>query len=545
MNPASKHRVFLIWLALAVAIALAAGRSASQDTGLLRPPKRGLVAVHWPDLTKLEVDVGAQLSGLQNALLKAVNDPATAETALSEAYGSMGQIYHAYSLFSPAHECYLNASALAAKDFRWVYLLAKLDQQEGRIDEAIRRYRIARELRPDYAAVSLNLGEIYLQLNRLEDAEANFKAALQIERNNPAAYYGLGQIALSRRDYGGAKDYLEKALVSAPGANRIHYPLALAYRGLGDAEKAREHLAQQGAVGVRAADPLVDGLQELIKGERVHLIRGRMALEAGRYAEAAGEFRKAIESRPDSLTAHINLGAALTQTGDLQNASAQFAAALRIDPENTTAHFNLAVLLAREDKHEQALAHLQSVLKVKPDDLGARYLLAQEFLKSSRLDEALAEFARIAQADPNNEAALLEQVKLLLWKKDYKLALSSLDKAHTRYPQKAQTAAMLSYLLAASPEYELRDGARALELAQLIYKATGLANHGALVALALAELDRCDEAAAWVQKMVAKASEEGKERLVEYLKAELHRYGQTHSCRPPADTTYGEQLLSP
>src|SRR5438552_15169898 len=163
-NSARIYRWAVFWLALAAICAPVA----SQTDNLLPPPKPSLSAVHWPDVTKLETDIRAQLVSLQNALTAAVKDSATTEATLSEAYGMMGEVYHAYSLLAPARECYLNAGGLASKDFRWVYLLGRLDQQEGRIDDAIRRYRIASQLRPDYVAVPLSLGDIYLQLDRLE-----------------------------------------------------------------------------------------------------------------------------------------------------------------------------------------------------------------------------------------------------------------------------------------------------------------------------------------------------------------------------------------
>src|SRR5256712_8092848 len=544
-NSARIYRWVAFWLAFAAICAPVArvhSQGAPQTDNLLPPPKPNFSAVHWPDVTNLETDIRAQLVSLQNALTAAVKDSATTEATLSEAYGKMGEVYHAYSLLAPARECYLNASGLASKDFRWVYLLGRLDQQEGRIDDAIRRYRVASQLRPDYVAVPLNLGDIYLQLNRLAEAERSFKTALQIERSNAAAYYGLGQVALSRRSYSETINYFETALASAPDANRIHYSLAMAYRGSGNAEKAKDHLAQQGSVGVRAADPLVDGLQQLIKRERIHLIRGRLALEARRYADAAYEFRKAIEAKPDSLSAHINLGAVLTQTGDLQGASAQFEEALRIDTENTVAHYNLALLLARDNQHEPAIGHLYHLLKVNPDDLGARFLLAQELLRSSSLEEARVEFARVAQADPHNEEALLEEAELLVRHTPYKHALDILEKGHAQYPQKGQTAVMLAYLLVASPQYDLRDGRRALELAQLIYKATGLANHGELVALALAELGRCDEAAAWLRQIIGRGSGPAEPRLVERLNAELTRYERSRPCHLTADISFPDYL---
>ena len=103
----------------------------TSDGDVLAPPKANLVPLHWPDLTKLEADVRDQLVALQTSLADAVKNPQTPDATLIEAYGTMGQIYHAYSLTAAARECYLNASLLAPKDFRWIYLLAKLDQQEG------------------------------------------------------------------------------------------------------------------------------------------------------------------------------------------------------------------------------------------------------------------------------------------------------------------------------------------------------------------------------------------------------------------------------
>src|SRR5204863_5745842 len=178
-------------------------------------------------------------------------------------------------------------------------------------------------------------------LNRLEDARASFVKALEIQQS-AAADYGLGQVALSKGSYAEAVDYFQKALGLAPAANRIHYSLAMAYRGLHDVEKAKTHLAQQGSVGVRVADPLIDGLQELVQGARMHLVRGRLAFDAKRYAEATTEFRLAVAAGPDSVPAHVNLGAALSQTGDLSGAIDEFEATLRLDANNTTAHYNLA-----------------------------------------------------------------------------------------------------------------------------------------------------------------------------------------------------------
>ncbi|HEX8846702.1 MAG TPA: tetratricopeptide repeat protein [Pyrinomonadaceae bacterium] len=537
-----QYNYFAICLIVIVTFVVCAQVIAQTTQGsILPPPVPGLVPVHRPDTRNLEPEVREHITSAESALAAAAKDRATPAAKLGEAYGVMGQIYQAYSLHEAAKECYLNAARLALKDFRWVYLLGKLYEREGDVQAAIGYYDTARDLRPDYLPLFVSLGNIYLQLNRLEEAEASFKRALEISAASAAAQYGLGQAALSRRSYREAVKYLEQALKLAPEANRLHYALAMAYRGLNETEKARSHLALSGTVGVRAADPLLDGLQELVKGARLHLIRGKVALEARRYREAAAEFRKALVEQPDSIPAHFNLGAALTQTGDLRGAVEQFRETLRLDPRHTNAHYNLGLLLAQTNQHEQAITHLRFVVAASPSDNNARFLLAQALLHVSRLEEAETEFARVVEADPDNEAALLGLVKILLVKKQYRQALSALEKGHAQFPRKGLTAVSLAYLLAASPQLDLRDGQRALTLAQTIYEATASVNHGALVAMALAELGRCDEAATWARRMADKAAGEGKADLVLKLKAELNRYERERPCRPTPDLNLSGQ----
>ena len=276
-------------------------------------------------------------------------------------------------------------------------------------------------------------------------------------------------------------------------------------------------------------------LQELVTGERVHLIRGRQALEANRYAEAASQFRKAIAANPDSVTARVNLGAVLTQIGDLPGAIQQFENVVRIAPENPNAHYNLALLFANDNRHQEAISHLHSVLKYNPNDAGARLLLARQYLKSEQREEALEEFSRVVQADPNNEDALLERVRLLLHMKQYKQALDSLEKGHAQFPEKGQTAVMLARLLATSPVYEQRNGTRALELARLIYTTTGSIDHGVIVAMALAELGLCAEAAELQRKLIDAAQRNQKTNLLDNLKEDLQLY-ESSRCRPPSKT---------
>jgi tetratricopeptide (TPR) repeat protein len=506
--------------------------TASPDVDVVPAPRSGLLAVHQPDMRGLDREVREQLLYFQMSLAAIAKEPATTDHDLSEAYGLLGQVYHAYSLTSSAEECYLNAGRLAAKDYRWPYLLANVYQRDARTDEAIKYYRLVRQLRPDYLAAPVSLGNLYFEQNRIAEAAASFKEALAISAGCAAAKYGLGQIALSKRSYVEAARYFEAALAGAPEANRIHYALAMAYRGAGQIEKAKAEIQLQGPVGVRAADPLVDGLEDLIRGERVHILRGRLAFNALRYDEAADEFRKAVASNQDSVPARVNLGSALAKLGDIKGAIEQFRHALRVDSGNAAAHYNLGFLLASLNEHDEAIRHLQTAVELNPKDVEARFLLARELLEAERLDDALDQLSLVVEADPANEDALLDQVSLLMRKKEYTRAREQLEKGHALFPLRGRTAVTLAYLLAANPRYDLRDGARALELAQRVYQTTGHIDHGAIVAMALAELGRCSQAAELQRSLVERAEKESRPDLVQKLRTALDRYEKAKPCRP-------------
>ena len=504
---------------------------------MLQPPRAGLLAVHFPSVETLEPEVREQLSSLPRTLTTLAKNSAATDHQLADAYGLMGQVYQAYSLMGPAEECYLNAHRLAPTEYRWPHLLGNVCEKSGRPNEAIAYYELTHRLRPHFLAVLVNLGNLYFQQNRLDDARANYNKALETDKECSAAKYGLGQVALSTGDYADAVAYFEQAAAETPEANRIHYALAMAYRGLGDTDKARAHLELQGPVGVRVFDPVVDRLQELILGERVHMIRGRVAFEAGRFSEASEAFRKAVAAKPNSVSGRVNLGSSLAKLGDVKGAIEQYSEAVAIEPKSSDAHYNLGLLLGRENQNERSIFHLKSALALNPSDTEARLMLARQLIKAGRRDEALSEFSRVVETDRGNEDALLDLVGLLIAGKRYGDALRSLESGHRISPDRGRTAIMLAYLLAASPELDQRNGARALELAERAHRTTGLVNHGVIVAMALAELGRCDEAADRQKRMIAAVEQrQPKDTLLEKLRADLERYEKMRPCRPTGDS---------
>jgi hypothetical protein len=72
----------------------------------------------------------------------------------------------------------------------------------------------------------------------------------------------------------------------------------------------------------------------------------------------------------------------------------------------------------------------------------------------------------------------------------------------------------------------------------MVYRATRSVNHGVLVALALAELGRCDDAASVTRSLLTEAVQEQNTEIAERLKAELGRYEKERPCRATTETPF-------
>ena len=129
-------------------------------------------------------------------------------------------------------------------------------------------------LRPDDVATLVWLGDVHLDQGQPELAEPLFAKALVAPAALVAALFGLGRAALARREYARRGRQFEQALAVDPRASIVHYPLALAYRGLGDTARAEAHLRQRGGVEVGPPDPLMEELRGLLHSAVAYENRG-------------------------------------------------------------------------------------------------------------------------------------------------------------------------------------------------------------------------------------------------------------------------------
>jgi tetratricopeptide (TPR) repeat protein len=499
--------------------------SGREETGILDVPR--------PDLSLLEEVARNAIEEERERLDAVLADPAASDESRGAAYADAGMLYHAYGIHDAAEACYRNAHLLAPDDYRWPYCLGHVYRSQGKPDEAVEFLTAAVELEPEFLPALIHLAKIEIDENRLDRAEPLLERAREIDPMSAPVLIGLGKVASGRRDYTAAVGYFEEALRLAPDATEIHYPLGLAYRGLGDQELAERHMLRRGTKRAPMVDPMMATLETLAKGWRIHQNRGTNYFQKGSYDLALEEFRRAVELAPDEPVARNNLGSALTALGDFEGAEREYRAALDIDLADSMAHFNLGTLRARADRDDDAIEHYRAALESNPDYLKARFNLANALCRAGEFENAAAQYARVVERDERNGSARLGEALALIRVRRYGEALERLEAGVQALPEDRPLRHALVRVLSAAPVDEVRDGQRALAICQGLVNEERSLQHVAAFAMAAAETGQMDVAVQWQEAAIAAVKRTDRSDLLPALEENLGRYRAGKPCRMP------------
>ena len=514
-----------------------ANPDASSDAaaeGVLLPPEgRDLLPVAMPDFELMTEPVAEQMRTYRTAVRVRLGTVAAEPAALGDAYGQLGMLLLAATYVDAAEASLLNAQTLLPDDGRWPYYLGRVHEANGDLEASAASYRRAVDLRPDDLATRMLLANVLFAQGELEAAERIYSRALERHPDAPAAQAGLGRVALARREYAGAAARFEQALAAAPWATAVHYPLALAYRGLGDRERAEAHLQRQGDVEALSPDPLRQELDELLESANAYNIRGGRALDAGNYRAAADLFRRGLELDPDDPSLRQRLGVALFQLDDVAGAVDAFEQVVRTTPEHTEAQFSLGVVRADQGRHREAIDHLSTALRHDSAYIQARMQLATVLARSGRADEALSHYERALAQDPTRLEATFGAAMTLVRLERYAAARDRLQQGVEADPGNRMFRHALARLLASAPDGGVRDGRGAMTIVEeLLTDGQDLAL-GETAAMALAEMGLYDQAAAVQRDVMAATRQAGLTDALQRMAGNLALYEAGRPSRTP------------
>jgi tetratricopeptide (TPR) repeat protein len=427
---------------------------------------------------------------------------------------------------------------LAPGDFRWPYYLGHIFIGKGELTRAAERFEQVLRLRPADFATLVWLGHVYVELGQPEVAEPFLTRARALGPDTAAVLYQLGRASLARNDYAAAVRHLEEAARLNPAAAVIHNPLAMAYRGLGDLEKAQSALdrtrdrAGPGAA-VTIADPLMAEVSTVLRSPDVFGELGQQASARGDWPEAARQFRKAVELSPNNAIMRLNLALTLNRMGDARAALTELESAIRADPSLASAYFVMGTLLERSGRDQDAIDRYTAAITRDPGFRVAHLRLADALRRIGRLEASLSSYVQVLELDPASAEARFGEAMALVRMSRHAEASERLRLAASLHPDQPAFSQALARLLAASPDPQVRDGQRALDLVRALaeeHKTTSVAE---TMAMALAEVGRFAEAAEWQRLAMSVAADAGHPDHAGRMAASLALYQRREPCRTP------------
>jgi predicted ribosomally synthesized peptide with SipW-like signal peptide len=320
-------------------------------------------------------------------------------------------------------------------EFELAFALGLWYIKTGRDDLLIGPYEAARALRPDNAAVWINLGNALRSKGQLDEAIACYQQANALDPKLAATAQANLGIAL----YG--KGQLDEAIARYKKAIALDPRYAAAHNGLGAALHDR-----------------------------------------GQVDEAIACYHKALALDGQLATAHYNLGNSLSRKGQLDDAITSYQRALALDPKFAMAHTNLGSALSRKGREDEAIACFKEAIALDPKLATAHYSLGLAHQRKGQADEAIARYREAIRLQPGYAEAHCNLGGLLREQGDYAAAEQSYRKGHElgsrrpgwRYPS-AQWLARAKHELALSRrlpallrgEDKPKDNAERLAFAQI------------------------------------------------------------------------------
>ena len=238
---------------------------------------------------------------------------------------------------------------------------ANIYLQLDRPEDAVAKCQEALKIDPEYHAAIFTLAQAYKKLKKYDEAIAGFNRALQLDPRDPKPYVNLGEIYLGTKELDQAIASFEQAISIDP-----------------------EH------------------------GSLAHNSLGAAFLEKKMLERAEQELLKALEMRPRIPDAHYNLGLLYEEKGDIEKAIEEYKKEIEIHPAAHPAHFNLAILYGKTGRLREEVQELEKAV-----DADKSFARAYLFLAKAHLDlnENFAEAIRLAkkglELEPEAESAPL------------------------------------------------------------------------------------------------------------------------------------------
>ncbi len=196
-----------------------------------------------------------------------------------------------------------------------------------------------------------------------------------------------------------------------------------------------------------------------------YLIRARIRVLQEQLDEAIDDLTLALELQPDELQGLLMRAELLIQKDRFEEARADVEKALAVRPGLIRAILLRSLISAGEEKFGAAAVDLELLVANDPENLPWKLQLALMYAADERSSKAVEVYDQVLEKDPKNFFALRGKADAMLSVGNHEAAITYYDDCLEIEPEDDHILNNLAWVLATSPRDEVRDGARAVELA--------------------------------------------------------------------------------
>ena len=223
------------------------------------------------------------------------------------------------------------------------------------------------------------------------------------------------------------------------------------------------------------------------------------------------------------------------QTSYWRDSEMLFTHALAVTGKNDVAENNLGIVFLQRGELDKAIARLQAAIDLRPENGPAHNNLAKAFLQKGQLAEAMIHYRKFLEIEPQNVEARNILGTALIQQGHVREAVEQWQDALAIEPENGNAASNLAWVFATSPEDSIRNGARAVELAERALHLSGgkIPMIFRTLGAAYAENGRFSQAIETAQHGAELANSQGNQGLAAELQSNIAVYQSGRPLRDP------------